>query len=41
LAAPDFRNETPGDAVNRGGDPVIREYFMKLLHDRGIVSANH
>jgi ankyrin repeat protein len=41
VAAPDYRNETPGDAVNRGGDPVIREYFMKVLHDRGIVSANH
>jgi ankyrin repeat protein len=41
LALPDFRNETPGDAVNRGGDPVMREFFIKLLRDRGIVSVNH
>jgi ankyrin repeat protein len=41
LAVLDDRQDTPGDAVNRGGDPVIREYFMKVLHDRGIVSANH
>jgi len=41
LAVLDDRQDTPGDAVNRGGDPVIREYFMKVLHDRGIVSVNH
>jgi ankyrin repeat protein len=41
LAVLDYRKDTPGDAVNRGGDPVIREYYMKLLRDRGIVSANH
>jgi ankyrin repeat protein len=41
LAVLDDRHDTPGDALNRGGDPVIREFFMKLLRDRGIVSANH
>jgi hypothetical protein len=41
LAVLDDRQDTPGDALNRGGDPVIREFFMKLLRDRGIVSANH
>jgi ankyrin repeat protein len=41
LAVLDDRKDTPGDALNRGGDPVIREFFMKVLRDRGIVSVNH
>ena len=36
-----FGNETPGDTVNRGGDPVMRDFYIKLLRDRGIISVNH
>jgi ankyrin repeat protein len=41
LAIEDARHDTPGDMLSRGGDPVIREFYIKLLRDRGIVSTNH
>jgi ankyrin repeat protein len=41
LAIVDDRKDTPGDALNRGGDAQIREFYIKLLRDRGIVSENH
>jgi ankyrin repeat protein len=41
LAIEDSRHDSPGDMLSRGGDPVIREFYIKLLRDRGIVSTNH
>ncbi len=41
LAIADDSKDTPGDALNRGGDQAIREYYIKLLRDRGIISERH
>ena len=41
LAIQDVRKASPGDNLNTNGDPVIREFYIKLLRDRGIVSTNH
>jgi ankyrin repeat protein len=41
LAVQDARKASPGDNLNTNGDPVIREFYIKLLRDRGIVSENH
>jgi len=41
LAIEDARHDSPGDMLSRGGDPVIREFYIKLLRDHGIVSTNH
>jgi ankyrin repeat protein len=41
LAIADDSKDTPGDALNRGGDQAIREYYIKLLRDRSIVSERH
>jgi ankyrin repeat protein len=37
----DARKASPGDNLNTNGDPAIREFYIKLLRDRGIVSTNH
>jgi hypothetical protein len=41
LAVQDARKASPGDNLNTNGDPAIREFYIKLLRDRGIVSTNH
>ena len=41
LAIADDSKDTPGDALNRNGDQAIREFYIKLLRERGIVSENH
>jgi hypothetical protein len=41
LAIADDRKDTPGDALNRGGDQQIREFYVNLLRSKGIVSENH
>jgi hypothetical protein len=41
LAIADDRKDTPGDALNRGGDQTIREFYVNLLRAKGIVSENH
>ena len=41
LAIADDRKDTPGDALNRGGDQAIREYYINMLRSKGIVSENH
>ena len=41
LAVQDARGASPGDNLNTNGDPAIREFYIKLLRDRGIVSTNH
>jgi len=41
LNVEDDRHASPGDNLNTNGDPAIREFYIKLLRDRGIVSTNH
>jgi ankyrin repeat protein len=41
LNVEDDRHASPGDNLNTNGDPAIREYYIKMLRDHGIVSTNH
>lgn len=41
LDAQDEHNAFPVDEANRNADPSVREYFVQLVHDRGLISTNH
>jgi ankyrin repeat protein len=41
LNAQDDHNAYPVDEANRNADPIVREYFVKLIRDRGLLSTNH
>jgi ankyrin repeat protein len=41
LNAQDEHNAFPVDEANRNADPIVREFFVKLVRDRGLISTNH
>ena len=41
LDAQDEHNAFPVDEANRNADPIVRDYFVKLVRDRGLISTNH
>jgi len=41
LDAQDEHNAYPVDEANRNADPIVREFFVKLIRDRGLISTNH
>jgi hypothetical protein len=41
LNGQDDHNAFPVDEANRNADPIVREYFVKLIRDRGLISTNH
>jgi len=41
LDAQDEHNAFPVDEANRNADPIVREFFVKLARDRGLISTNH
>ena len=41
LNAQDEHNAFPVDEANRNADPIVREFFVKLARDRGLISTNH